>query len=547
MDAGGSRILATRSWSPGGCPDERQADEAVIDEELAARRHLRGRLGLAGRRLHHCPARAGGLGDDHGRRRGQRWTCGSSGSSGIPSTSSGGHRAGQPVCETSGDLYLTPAYWRRYGRAPCPLRVHRGDHATGPGRPGPAGGATCGTASAGAPGVSGESWRWYRRQRRRGQPARACGGRWPWSRARCWSLPRWPRSPALLLVGQTLGRQIFLESVEYPTLRALGMTRASSLGWPWYGRLIIGGAGRRSPWSRRWRCRRWPRSGWPGGPSSDPGVAADLAVLAPGALAVFAVVAAAPAVAAWRASRSPVTALGVIEPARPGRRHGWPVRWPRLACRRPRSIGTRLALEPGRGRTAVPVRAAIAGAAAAVCALTAAGVFGASLTRLVERAGGLRLDLGRLGRQLPAAPTRPSGPQSVGRHPGGRRLSRGGHRGKLVRRTAGRVEVMAIERGKGPSRSGSWRVASRSDPARSRSAPPRCASSASASVTRSRWRRAAGQPLAPARRRPDGAERRPAGHRDRPGKGAVVDIEVFRRHQHRPGSAGLSRPSGSRR
>jgi hypothetical protein len=43
----------------------------------------------------------------------------------------------------------------------------------------------------------------------------------------------------------------------------------------------------------------------------------------------------------------------------------------------------RLALEPGRGRTAVPVRAALAGIVAAVCAVTAAASFGASLAQLV--------------------------------------------------------------------------------------------------------------------------------------------------------------------
>ena len=35
---------------------------------------------------------------------------------------------------------------------------------------------------------------------------------------------------ALLLVGQTLGRQIVLEAVESPILRALGMTRAQLVG-----------------------------------------------------------------------------------------------------------------------------------------------------------------------------------------------------------------------------------------------------------------------------------------------------------------------------
>jgi hypothetical protein len=34
----------------------------------------------------------------------------------------------------------------------------------------------------------------------------------------------------LLLVGQALGRQVLLESTEYPTLRALGMTVGSWLG-----------------------------------------------------------------------------------------------------------------------------------------------------------------------------------------------------------------------------------------------------------------------------------------------------------------------------
>ncbi len=46
-------------------------------------------------------------------------------------------------------------------------------------------------------------------------------------------------------------------------------------------------------------------------------------------------------------------------------------------------LGVRMALEPGRGRTAVPVRSALAGTAVAVAALVAATVFGASLLGLV--------------------------------------------------------------------------------------------------------------------------------------------------------------------
>jgi hypothetical protein len=113
-----------------------------------------------------------------------------------------------------------------------------------------------------------------------------------------------------------------------------------------------------------------------------PGVSADLSVLAPGALAVIALVAVSAALLAGRTSRTHTGALGVVELPSPGR----PSRVAGLLARAgfpPTAVtGARLALEPGRGRTAVPVRSAIAGAAAAVCALTAAGVFGASLARL---------------------------------------------------------------------------------------------------------------------------------------------------------------------
>ena len=50
----------------------------------------------------------------------------------------------------------------------------------------------------------------------------------------------------------------------------------------------------------------------------------------------------------------------------------------------PGAIGVRMAFEPGHGRTAVPVRSALAAITVAVVAVTAAGVFGSSLIRLVD-------------------------------------------------------------------------------------------------------------------------------------------------------------------
>src|SRR5438309_7572851 len=48
------------------------------------------------------------------------------------------------------------------------------------------------------------------------------------------------------------------------------------------------------------------------------------------------------------------------------------------------ATGVRMALDPGRGRTAVPVRTAMFGAAISLLALSAAVGFGASLNHLVD-------------------------------------------------------------------------------------------------------------------------------------------------------------------
>jgi hypothetical protein len=171
--------------------------------------------------------------------------------------------------------------------------------------------------------------------------------------------------------------------VEYPTLRALGMTRGQLVGVALIRAAVIGAGGAMvalaiaillSPLAPIGLARR---------AELHPGTAVDLAVLVPGALAVVALVAACAAVAAWRAGRAPATALGLAEPA--GAKRSSRVAGALAAAGLPPTAvtGTRLALEPGQGRTAVPVRSAIAGAAAAVCAFAAVGVFGASLARLV--------------------------------------------------------------------------------------------------------------------------------------------------------------------
>jgi hypothetical protein len=186
---------------------------------------------------------------------------------------------------------------------------------------------------------------------------------------------------ALLLVGQTLGRQVYLESAEYPTLRALGMTCGQLVGVALVRAAVIGVGGAMVALAVAVALSPLAPIGLARRAELHPGIAVDLAVLAPGALAVVALVAACATVAAWRAGRAPATALGEVEPAGRSSRVADALAAAGLP---PTAVtGVRLALEPGRGRTAVPIRSAIAGAAAAVCAFVAVGISGASLTQLV--------------------------------------------------------------------------------------------------------------------------------------------------------------------
>jgi ABC-type lipoprotein release transport system permease subunit len=382
MDAGGSRIFGRPIVVAGRLADERQADEVVVDEELAVRRHL-------------------GVGS--------RWRVGAytaaqlEQAAGETSTSPAG-----PVVDlrvvgivrhpfdllpavtgqdnlyvNRGDLFLTPAYWQRYGpdlagygvgivvaldrgqadlaRLTTDVRrllgpnarvrpVHPDEGVTG---------ATLGTI----PGL------------RRAIRLEAVA---------LLAFAALAAVAALLLVGQTLGRQVFLESVEYPTLRAVGMTRGQLVAVALVRAAVVGVGGAAvaiavavalSPLAPIGLARR---------AELDPGISVELAVLVPGGLAVAVLVAASAGVAAWRASRSPFGPLGVLEPVPAGRPSRVAAALASAGLPPTTVTGARLALERGRGRTAVPVRAAIAGAAAAVCLLAAAGVFAASLTRLVS-------------------------------------------------------------------------------------------------------------------------------------------------------------------
>lgn len=74
----------------------------------------------------------------------------------------------------------------------------------------------------------------------------------------------------VLLVSQTLGRQVFLAATQDPILRALGMTRRQLVGVALVRAALIGAGVQPLPWPPRWRCPPSPRSGWPAWPSRLP-------------------------------------------------------------------------------------------------------------------------------------------------------------------------------------------------------------------------------------------------------------------------------------
>ena len=121
--------------------------------------------------------------------------------------------------------------------------------------------------------------------------------------------------------------------------------------------------------------RGWPRQA--------PGISADWLVLPIGAAIIVVLLLARMAWPAWRlgSTRSVRDAGAAVAAGRRARLAG---RLATLGLPLTVAAGVRLALEPGQGRTAVPVRSALIGTTLSVLAVTAAFTFGANLLHLVH-------------------------------------------------------------------------------------------------------------------------------------------------------------------
>jgi hypothetical protein len=197
-----------------------------------------------------------------------------------------------------------------------------------------------------------------------------------------WALSALIALAALAIPGQSMRRQTYLDSTEFPTLRALGMSRVQLVVLGILRAAIIGVVA---------ACMAVPMAvllspltpiGLARIAEPNPGFAVDALPLILGAVSVFFLTILGAAVPAWTAARTATMGSASVEAdQRPSVLVGAVGR----AWRSPAAaVGVRMALEPGRGRTSVPIRSAIFGATLSIAALTASLVFATSLGHLLD-------------------------------------------------------------------------------------------------------------------------------------------------------------------
>jgi hypothetical protein len=183
----------------------------------------------------------------------------------------------------------------------------------------------------------------------------------------------------LLIVGQLLARLSFLEATGYSTLRALGMSRGQLMTACLGRTAAIGAAGGAIATVLGVALSPLLPVGLAGVAEPHPGIDADVPVLAAGMAAAVLVTTGCAIWPGWRAAAE----RPLARRAEPGQQHRTITSRLAAAGPVPLVMGIRLALHPGAGRTAVPVRSAVVSAAVGVSALSAAIVFAASLSHLL--------------------------------------------------------------------------------------------------------------------------------------------------------------------
>lgn len=199
-----------------------------------------------------------------------------------------------------------------------------------------------------------------------------------------WLLAAVLSGAALLAAGQTLARQLLLESTEHPALRAIGMSPRQLWGLGMARALTIGGGAAALAVVVGVLLSPATPVGVARTAEPSPGFAADWRALGIGVAAIVALVGGLAAWPAWRAAHVARTGVAIAEIA-PRRRPSVVGRALARAAFPPAAVsGVRMALDPGRGRTAVPVRSTLLAVGAGIAALVAALTFGTSMAHLLD-------------------------------------------------------------------------------------------------------------------------------------------------------------------
>ncbi|MFY9587971.1 MAG: FtsX-like permease family protein [Actinomycetota bacterium] len=198
-----------------------------------------------------------------------------------------------------------------------------------------------------------------------------------------WLLAAFAGLATLLIFGQAIARQTFLASTDHPTLSALGLRPRHLFAIGTVRALVVGLAGGLVAAAVALGLSPLTPFGDARIAEPDPGIAVDATAIGLGVLGVVTLMVAAAALPSWRAARAAKGAASVQAPAQ-SRPSTIATAVARTGLRAPIVAGARLALEGGRGRTAVPVRSTIAGLVLGLAVLAAALTFGASLNHLLR-------------------------------------------------------------------------------------------------------------------------------------------------------------------
>lgn len=187
---------------------------------------------------------------------------------------------------------------------------------------------------------------------------------------------------ALVILAQALAREASGEAVDHPVLRAVGMTRLQLWATSVLRVAAIAVAGAAVAVAVAVAVSPLMAFGLAEEVEPDPGAWFDASTVLGGAAAILLLTALAGAWPAWRATRSADD--GDPTPAGVRRAPSMAVAGVARAGLSASAVaGVRMALEPGRGRSAVPTRAALVGTTLSLVALLTAFSFGSSLSRLL--------------------------------------------------------------------------------------------------------------------------------------------------------------------